>query len=204
MTALFVDTTYDISIGLLDHNLEWLEHKKFSGQKVSNVLQTETHVMLQRHGLKLRQITKIITTAGPGFYTGLRLSEGFADVLHFAGIEHVSFLTYHIPRLVGISSGCWVTKAYRGEYLFHHWDGDRSQDKLVASRDLAVYCSSLSSVYIHSESAIDDLLREQFPNRIAADELLKSHPREVFKGLIGIVPSYYFRAPEDEFKVAGA
>lgn len=202
MTTLFIDTTYDISIGVLGQNDLWLDFQIFKGQKVSNVLQKEIYNILKKHDLKLNTFTNVISVAGPGFYTGLRLSEGFADVLKLSGIQHFSFLSYHIPRLVGIEEGAWITKAYRGEYLIHKWGLDKSSDILISEHELNSHLSNLKNIFIHSESAVDDKIMNSIQNYQTTQNLIQKYPENIFKHLNYQTSSYYFRAPEDEFKVS--
>ena len=90
MASLFIDSTYDITLGILDDDLGWIKFERFFGQKASAIIQKETHNLLQSAGLKLTELSSVITIAGPGFYTGLRLSEGFADVLILVEINSLA------------------------------------------------------------------------------------------------------------------
>ncbi len=207
MAILFIDSTYDITLGLLNEDLEWIDLKTFKEQKASSIIQKETYHLLEKFGLNLKSIQKIITVAGPGFYTGLRLSEGFADVLTFSGIHHHSFFTYSLPKMTGVKQGVWMTKAYRGEYFFHTWNETSSKNELIASKELSHYLADLdhNSVFIHSLSALDDLSRNLLKTSHSTLELLRNHPQIVFRHVLlhnFKEESYYFRAPEDEFKVS--
>lgn len=207
MASLFIDSTYDITLGILDDDLGWLKFDKFFGQKASAIIQSETYNLLESANLKTSDISSLISIAGPGFYTGLRLSEGFADVLIFSGIKHYSFLSYSIPALSGVTSGVWMTKAYRGEYFFHFWDQDSSRNELVAAKDLEKFMKSVdkSHFYIHSDSSIDDHSRNLLGNYFTTHDLLKKHSQKILSSIVKNqfkVDSFYFRAPEDEFKVS--
>lgn len=207
MSSLFVDSTYDITLGVLDDELGWINFERFVGQKSSHILQKETHRLLSEAHVKPSHLKKIITIGGPGFYTGLRLSEGIADVFTFSGIKHYSFLTYDIPSLLGVHEGIWMTKAYRGEYFFHVWKDGFSENILIAEKELEKYVNGLNleQVYIHSDSALDELSRRLIPNAKPTHDLLKANSKVIFNHFIGInskVESFYFRAPEDEFRVS--
>lgn len=207
MASLFIDSTYDVTLGILDDSQGWIQFEKFTNQKASAIIQTETHNLLIKAGLKIADIDSVITVAGPGFYTGLRLSEGFADVFIFNGKKHYSFMTYDIPKMTGVKSGVWMTKAYRGEYFFHLWDGETSRNELVSAKELETFMKNVdkSHFYIHSDSAIDDLSRGMISSPLTTVDLLKTHSKEIFSKIIQTaskVDSYYFRAPEDEFKVS--
>ena len=174
MAFLFIDTTYDISLGLLDHNLNWVSFNTHIGQKASHVIQMQTHLLLKAQGLSLRELEGVVSVAGPGFYTGLRLSEGFADVLTFSGLKHYSFLSYSIPFLADYHSGVWITKAYRGEYFFHHWDSISHKNVLISHKELESYVSGLkdSTIFIHSDSALDESSRKSIKKSQTTLELI--------------------------------
>lgn len=203
MALLFIDSTYDLSLGLLNDKFEWLGFRHFKGQKASAVLQKEAHELLQENGIKVKDLSGIISAAGPGFYTGLRLSEGFADVFKAFGIPAYSLYSYEIPKLLGTSSGVWMTKAYRGEYFFHHWDNSEGKDILVSAKELSHHCSNLNSVFVPSDSALDELALGLLPIRTSTQEIIKGNPALLRKVVENQWrrESFYFRAPEDEFRV---
>ena len=207
MAYLFIDSTYDITLGILGDDLGWIRFETFANQKASAIIQKETFNLLSNSKMRMDDLKGVVTVAGPGFYTGLRLSEGFADVLIFSGKEHLSFLSYEIPRLTGIPRGTWMTKAYRGEYFFHLWDGAEVRNELVAAKDLEGFMTSVdrSNFYIHSDAAIDDFSRKLLDQPLTTSDLLRHHSKQIFSALLrskSKVDSYYFRAPEDEFKVS--
>ncbi len=202
MSVLFIDSSYDITLGLLNGNLGWYDLRLFRGQKASATLQTETHRLLKDFNIEMKDLSGIISVAGPGFYTGLRLSEGFADVTKFFSIPHFSFYTYEIPLWLGHSEGTWVTKAYRGEYFIYQWNGSHSEIKLVAAKDLP-QLKIEGQVFIHSETSLDEKLAPFTSNAISTSDLLKNNPEKIFNVVMKGMQrdSYYFRAPEDEFRM---
>ncbi len=201
MAFLFTDTTYDLHLGLLSQEHGWLSLSSHSGQKVSAILQAEIHSMCKTHSIKPHALEGIITVAGPGFYTGLRLSEGFADIFKIFGVPQYAFYSYEIPKWCGQESGVWVTKAYRGEYFFHEWNGAEGKNTLVPANNLDVYLNQFDHVYIHSPSSMDRSLT----NFTSTLDLLKEKPDTILNQVIQSKPqreSFYFRAPEDEFRVS--
>lgn len=207
MASLFIDSTYDITLGILDDGLGWIQFEKFANQKASAIIQKETFNLLEKSALNIESISTVITVAGPGFYTGLRLSEGFADVFIFNGKKHFSFLSHSIPFLTGIEKGVWMTKAYRGEYFFHLWESEKSKNELVSAKNLEAYLKDvdMSDFYIHSDSAIDELSRQYISHPQTTYDLLKDQSQKIFSSILNTkskVDSFYFRAPEDEFKVS--
>ncbi len=101
----------------------------------------------------------------------------------------------------------WMTKAYRGEYFFHFWDEHSSRNELVQAKNLSDFMKTIDmdNFYIHSDAAVDDISRQYFSNPKTTFELLKENSDSVFEAILKAQPridSFYFRAPEDEFKVS--
>ena len=204
MSYLYLDTTYDVTIGILNESLEWVDFIKVQGQKASRTLQLETHRLLEKHNLELSAVKAVFTVAGPGFYTGLRLSEGFADVMKFFGIPHYSFYSFEIPMLLGIPHGTWLTKAYRGEYFFFEWKNGEEKQSLYSAKEL-LDMKTPSNVYIHSETAVDEKLTALIDEAKDTSSLIQKSPAPIFRTVLEngwLKKSFYFRAPEDEFKVS--
>lgn len=200
MSYLFIDSTYDLTLGVVGDDLQWLSFERFTGQKASSVIQPKAYEMLGRHGLKAQKLSGVITVNGPGFYTGLRLAEGFSDVFHFFGVKQYSFYSYDVPLWCGHKTGAWFTKAYRGEYFIHQWSEEKSEQKLLSSKELIV---PESKIFIHSELSLDTLSSSLIKDPVRTIDLLKDHPQEIFTEVLkGLKREpFYFRAPEDEFKV---
>jgi len=203
LKSLFIDTTYDISLGILNENWAWDEFETFNAKKASEIIQSQTHELLVKSKTNISEIENVFSVAGPGFYTGLRLSEGFSDVLTFSGKKAYSFYAYHIPKLLGVTEGLWGTKAYRGEYFFHQWGPKESKNILLSAKEVKEFSETFSHLefFIHCDSAIDELMRDCFQIKSKTVELLKANPEKVFPQINEKVDSFYFRAPEDEFKV---
>lgn len=203
MSALYVDSSYDITLGLLDENLGWLDLRTFRGQRASNTLQSETHRLLEDHQKKFRDVSALFNIAGPGFYTGLRLSEGFSDVAIFFQIPDFSFYSYEIPRWLGWTEGTWITKAYRGEYFVYQWQGTANSSKLLTSKELDDFSVS-GEIFIHSETSLDEKLKALTKSAVSTTELLRRNPANIFREVMAQRlhrESFYFRAPEDEFRM---
>lgn len=203
MSYLFIDSTYDLILGVLDDGLNWLSFERQTGAKASAIIQARSYDLLSQHNIKLNELKGIITVNGPGFYTGLRLAEGFADVLKFFGIPQYSFYSYEIPYWCGFKEGGWFTKAYRGEYFLYRWHEQNSQQELLAAKELESRLGQMK-FFIHSESSLDEKSSPYVVKPIMTMELLKERPHDIFKQVLKTNSqreSFYFRAPEDEFKV---
>jgi tRNA threonylcarbamoyladenosine biosynthesis protein TsaB len=201
LALLFIDSTYDLNLGLLSDDFTWIEQRLGTGQRASAILQSETHALCHAHGVRPQSLKAVITVAGPGFYTGLRVSEGFADILKVFGVPCHSFFSYEIPRWCSFEKGVWMTKAYRGEYFFHEWDKGTSSNTLIPTKELPQYLKRFDHMFIHSLPAIDYELTD-FTSTI---DLLNTKSQmivpEILKSKL-VRESFYFRAPEDEFRVS--
>jgi tRNA threonylcarbamoyladenosine biosynthesis protein TsaB len=199
LSYLFVDSTYELALGVLDEEFNWLSFERVTGQKASQVIQQKAFQLLLRHNLKPEKLLGIITANGPGFYTGLRLAEGFSDVFSFFGVKQFSFYSYEIPLWCGFESGTWFTKAYRGEYFFYRWKSTENSRELIATIDLRI---DKSQHFIHSPASLDKLSSELIENPIHTLDLLQINPKKIFSHVIAGLKRepFYFRAPEDEFK----
>ena len=133
---LFIDSTYDLYLGILDEGLNWVSFDIHSGQKASGILQPKVYELLTKHKLSPSSLTGVFIVNGPGFYTGLRLAEGFSDVFSFFGVKQYSFYSCEIPYWCGYLDGTWFTKAYRGEYFFYNWSKESTSQSLIKASDL--------------------------------------------------------------------
>jgi tRNA threonylcarbamoyladenosine biosynthesis protein TsaB len=200
VTVLYVDTTYDTTLGLLSEKLEWLEVLTLNEKRASNILQSQTYKILEEHQLQIDDLTRIVICAGPGFYTGLRLSEGFSDIFKLFNVNSCSFYSYDLPKILGVPKGCWITKAYRGEYFCHSWGESVEKSELFSFKELPAF----DEAYFHSETAVDDLIKQKCQKLISTNDLLKSNSQVIFEHILKLNQtheSYYFRAPEDEFRM---
>ena len=199
MSYLFIDSTYDLTLGVLDDGLSWVSFERETGQKASQIIQKKAFELLTRHNLKPENLKGIITVNGPGFYTGLRLAEGFSDVFSFFGINQYSFYSYEIPLWCGYAEGTWFTKAYRGEYFFYHWKNDEGRFELMSSKELKI---GDEQYFIHSPGSLDTLSNDLIKNPIETFNLIKDFPKKIFPHVLKGPKRepFYFRAPEDEFK----
>lgn len=203
MATLFIDTTYDVAIGLLDKDNRWLGLKRFREKKSSSILQPEVLKLLAANNVKPRDLEAVVTVAGPGFYTGIRLSEGFSDVFKFFNIPHYAFYSYDIPEWCGESSGLWVTKAYRGEYFFHAWGNSEGRNEMVPAKDLEEYLKNASQIFTHTDGSLDAMALSFIKDLKKTEELLEQFPEKIFSRVLAgkmEMESFYFRPPEDEFK----
>lgn len=56
----------------------------YAWQKQSEIMIPEINALLARHGAKLSEVTGVVTSVGPGSYTGARISLTIAKIIGFA------------------------------------------------------------------------------------------------------------------------
>ncbi len=198
MSTLFIDTSYNQTIGLLGSEGTWTARKTLDGQKSSSILHAELHALLLSAGKKPADITDVLYVAGPGFYTGLRIAHGLADMLRIEGRALRNFYNFEIPRLLGVSDYTWITKAYRGE-IFVYQNGETF---LLSEKDFLARGWD-GAVYIHHTSALDAVMNEKIPQALATEALMFDRIKEISQVLQQtpqVRDLYYFRPPEEEFK----
>ncbi len=175
-----------------------MARKTLDGQKSSSILHAELHAMLLSVGLKPSDITDVLYVAGPGFYTGLRIAHGLADMMRLEGRTLLNLYNFEIPSFLGVNDYTWITKAYRGE-IFVHKNGETY---LISEKDFQSR-SWEGKIYIHHSSALDEKMREKIPQALETESLLLDHIQEIkstLKANVDLKDLYYFRPPEEEFK----
>ena len=81
--------------------------------------------------------------------------------------------------------------------------GELAQHLYNEAKDLPALSLS-GQVFIHSEISLDDKIRPLALNAVSTSEILKTHSKEIFQHVLGKnlkCESFYFRAPEDEFRM---
>lgn len=193
MYSLYVDSSSSLVIGLLDTQLNWLEYKDQFDQKPSEVIHTELYQLIQKYQLDIKNIN-FIFNAGPGSYTGMRLSEGLAQILEWDEKKVFSFYHFDIPLLAGVKTGSWVTNAFKGEVFIYRWDRLENSKELVAASDFVVVDKSV----VYTLEAEKD-----FADLISTKQMLKKDAKIIFKSVLDQKlrqGPYYFRTLEQEFK----
>lgn len=192
--SLFVDSSDNLTLGFLDDNLEWLEFKRLPNKKSSGVFHGLVEELLSSHGKTLFDLDRVFYAAGPGSYTGVRLVEGFCQILRWRDIKTNSFYLFEIPSLLGIEKGTWFSEAYKGEAFIYSWNGTENDSKLVKKEDLdSSYDKNSKLISLGSFDGVEtqsvlDLIRED-SNKLFSTIIDKDLEREPF----------YYRTIENEF-----
>jgi tRNA threonylcarbamoyladenosine biosynthesis protein TsaB len=178
MYSLFLDTTAGLTYGLLDEKFSWLAYESSNEKRPSEHIHEKIFFMLSKLNIQLSQI-RIITLAGPGSYTGMRLSEGFADIAEWNGVKVFSFYHFEIPKLTGVLSGRWITNAFKNEIFSFQWDEIGEKKELLSTcDDPSAFTIEMTAEHIY-----------KYPEVIFSKVILQNEKRE----------TYYFRTLEKEF-----
>lgn len=202
MSSLFLDTSYNQILGFLSSEGKLSKLSIKEGQKTSASLHVELNDLLKSSNSSLKEITNVIYVAGPGFYTGLRLAYGIADIMRISGARLFGFYAFDIPYLLGVQNYDWITKAYRGEvFVFTRTDANTSI-ALLSDREFQEREWQPSS-YIHHTNALDDAMRAKLVEPIATQDLLATQMSAICSQVVASdfqKELFYFRPAEEEFK----
>ncbi len=178
MHSLFIDTTSGLTVGLLDKDFNWLLYENTAEKRPSEVLHEKVFLLLNKFNQTLTTV-RLITIAGPGSYTGMRLSEGFSAIINWSGINVFSFYHFEVPQLIGVNSGEWVTNAFKKQFFCYKWDA------LNNSKTLLTHYDDQDAFTLEKTK-----------------ELIRLNPFEIFSKVISLKlqrETYYFRTLEEEF-----
>ncbi len=201
MSYLFLDTTDHLVLGLLNDKFEWIEFYESEERKSSSKIHGIIHELTERHNIELSKLNGVIQVAGPGSYTGMRVSDGIVQVLEWNKIKSYGLYHFEIPDLLGESPYCWYANAFKGE-VFVYEKSEAGESKRLFNEGQA---KSLIKDKIESgEKAYTHYGSESvFPDTHFSSEILKNCPEKIFPKVISrdlVTEIYYYRSLEEEFK----
>ncbi len=194
MYSLFIDTTSGLEIGLLDSSFTWLEYTSVKDLKPSEVIHYKIFELLKKYNLNITQI-RCFVSSGPGSYTGMRLSEGLAQVFEMNGMKVYSFYHFEVPMLIGIIRGFWTTNAFKGQVFIYNWSEGISEKELINKELLSISDANLGFTIDNTEA--------NFTKLTSTKELIKNQASKLFLKLLEKnmrVEPYYFRTLDEEFR----
>jgi len=192
--SLFIDTTSGLEIGLLDSNFLWLEYTSLKDLKPSEVIHHKIFELLKKYNLSISQI-RCFFSSGPGSYTGMRLSEGLAQVFEMSGMSVYSFYHFEVPKLIGIFKGFWATNAFKGQVFIYNWDENTFEKELITKELLCINDANLGFTIDNTDI--------NFSKLASTKELIKNQATKLFPELLKKnmrVGPYYFRTLDEEFR----
>lgn len=202
MAYLFVDTSDHLVLGLLDEDFNWLEFIETEDKKSSASIHSHIYKLLEVRDLKIKQIKGLFQVAGPGSYTGMRISEGISQVLEWQNIPIYSFYHFSVPFFLGVAKGAWVSKAFKSEIFLYEWREGEVKKSLHAQDELPNLQNGLRSELGEFWTHFDGVF-EEISNSSAA--LIKENPGELFSHVVNSKlreKPFYYRSLENEFHVS--
>jgi tRNA threonylcarbamoyladenosine biosynthesis protein TsaB len=190
MNIFFLDTSNGLTVGLYKNN-SWISYEQFEEKKPSEVLHRKIFEIAHKHNVLIENST-FISIAGPGSYTGMRLSEGMAQILKICGTKIFSFYHFEVPRMTGIEQGSFCTNAFKNQFFFYDWNVDEGSSYLLNADDVNF-----------SKNVYSNMNLSLFSSVIQTSQLIKDHPEKIFNYVINrgtFLNSYYFRSLDEEFK----
>lgn len=201
MRTLYLDTTYDLVVALLDGDGRELGRDHHLGQRAASSLHVRLHTLCERLGISPADVGEVVYAAGPGFYTGMRVAFGIAETLALAGVRSVGYHAQLVPALLGERDYSWVTKAYRGEIFVHICREGRGESRLVP--EVGFDPATLHGThYVPCAAALDERLMSLLAGARHTAELAITRAAELLPlwRLLPTPPLHYFRPPEEEFR----
>lgn len=187
---LYLDTTVAATIGLFDLNKGWVEYDNTTKDKPSSDFHLRVFDLLSKHKSNIKNISGIVYAAGPGSYTGMRLSEGFCQIVGFEVKNIFSFHHFEIPELINDNDYEFISNAFKGELFIYH----KGKSKLIKKVD---YKAMAKTIYSHEFIEGIELTLTSDIIKSNVDILKKIIQDKAKKDL------YYYRSVENEFKVKG-
>lgn len=198
-----MDTTDHLVVGLLNESFGWVDYLEVEGAKNSGRIHAAIFDMLKKAGLEAKDLSGIFQNSGPGSYTGMRVSEGIAQIFEWEQIPVYSFLHFEVPSFLGIESGKWLGKAFKGEFFISTWDKGNEEKVLVdlASAKMAI---KGQRVFCHFKKSLEKDFAEELSSFEETGELIKNEGAKIFSLVLAKarrLSPYYFRTIDQEFKV---
>ncbi len=200
---LYMDTSDHLVVGLLNESFDWVDFLELEGAKNSGRIHAAVYDMLKKAGLEARNIKAIFQNAGPGSYTGMRVSEGISQIFEWQGIPVYSFFHFEVPSFLEIESGKWLAKAFKGEFFIFTWNKGNEERVLI---DLAASKEAIKEqkVYCHFRKSLEKDFAEELSTFVETGELIKTQGAKIFSLVLSKarrLSPYYFRTIDQEFKV---
>jgi tRNA threonylcarbamoyladenosine biosynthesis protein TsaB len=207
MNTLFLDTTHNLSLGILNEKFEWRDYRYFNQGKSATKLHQSLHTLLKDHNLKLKDLDLAVQVAGPGSYTGMRVSDGFFQTLKLFGMKTHALYHFDVLKLLNIDNAQWIANAFKGEIFSFRHHQETSVQNLYLEKDFIherEQDSSLS-LYTHFNDAFSPTFKlwAQDKKIIETSDLIKNHSQKVFSQIINLnfeKSLFYYREIDQEFK----
>jgi len=186
MSYLVIDILDGVRVDYYDDSFN-LKSSSSTNEKASQCLHSTINSVLEKENLNRFNSTYIFNK-GPGSYTGLRLLQGFQDILELEEIECFSFYSFEILAELP-SDTLWLSRAFKGEYLLvNHHEGIFQQKRVTS------FNKELSYIGIEEIEGVDIKLFRNIEKTLVTKLIKKVVEKKSNQGV------FYYRPLEEEFK----
>jgi len=203
MAYLYIDSSQYCILGLLSDNFEWKKFEELHSVKSSAKIHGLIHSVLESEGLKIKDLKGLFMVAGPGSYTGMRLSEGLGQVLEWQKLPTYSFYHFDIPKIIGnAQKGAFISKAFKGEFFLNSWDQNNEEMKLISLKELPETEKKLSQKGVSLFSSFPEEFLNKKYNYQYSNDLLRKESKKLFPFILKAKrrsEPFYYRSLEEEF-----
>ncbi|MBT3981584.1 MAG: hypothetical protein HOE90_09550 [Bacteriovoracaceae bacterium] len=201
MSYLFIDSTYLLTVGLLDSSCKWVETRHLDSTKSASAIHTTINQLLTKNSCKLDSLSGVIYVSGPGSYTGLRVSTLISELLDWQGIQKYSYHQMDLAKFYHPNSGMWLSKAFKGEIFYSYWkDGGECVSGICAENELSLFYVERGRPPLFTHGAKFELEADEICD---IDSLLDDDCSSFFTTLVEKTvnkPILYYRAADKDFK----
>ena len=193
MSYLYIDTSKDLIVGMLDKQFNWLGYERIPMSKGSTLIHEIIYNLSQKTNFDIAKPAAVFYAAGPGSYTGMRVASGIAGVYEWENIPVYSFYHYEVPSLLGVKEGVWYTEAFKQECFVYKWDEKNSQHELVKGELWKQTLNTHKNIYSQNEGSQGEL---------GTTDLIFKQGTHFFQTILKLKLKkelYYFRPLEKEF-----
>lgn len=187
---LYIDTSNQNSVGLLKKTPEysWVDFQ--TSDKKASFIQSEIAMILEKNHLSFQDLLGVVYSAGPGSYTGMRVTQGFIGTLQSLELSTDGF--YHFELVDQIENSMWLSSAFKNEFFVAEngqtWRLSKESclKMLEEKSDKKVFSFSGEEILGLATNSIQTVIQQQ-------PALLQIAGGEK--------DPYYYRPLEEEFKV---
>ena len=193
---LYIDSSLDVQIGIINENYEWEHLEHISHKKSSTILHRTIFNIMSEFKLDFDQLAGVIIANGPGSYTGIRLTEGISQILKNEGVSTYSFYHFEVPAFCQINDYVFYANAFKGEVFKYVYNNGKENLAIINKDEFKSLDFDVANLF-HINGELEDMYLN------STKELIDKRARDIFSRIIERgthLEPFYFRSLEKEFK----
>jgi tRNA A37 threonylcarbamoyladenosine modification protein TsaB len=199
--SLYLDTSYYLTVGLLDNTLNWVAFDLYQDTKSASKIHAAIQKVLNQKLLLPQDLKQVFTCFGPGSYTGIRYAYIVGQMYAQAGIPLRSFFHHELPSSLNIDKGTFIANAFKSEYFLYQWNNGQVQTKFIPHQSLSEKDIQEENVYILEGTKLPPHLSL---NITSTNEFIIKQTESVFTKIQSDVRQreiFYYRDNDKEFTI---